>query len=179
MTIKCGIDYSMNSPSLCIWDDSLPLAYENVKFYGLSDTKKYQGIFGNVDIRPYPTYEHEMERYDTISEWAMKIMRFHGVEKVSIEGYSMGSKGMVFNLAENCGLLKFKMWRDGIEYIMPAPTQIKKLFTGRGNASKGDMVSYFNLNTKVDMIKLLDGKNANSGPVNDLCDSYAMLYALK
>lgn len=179
MAICCGVDYSITSPSLTIWDDETELKYENVKMFGLTDTKKYQGVFGNIRIDAYPTWKVDAERYDKLSNWALAIMKEHGVTKVSIEGYSMGSKGRVFNIAENGGVLKYKMYLAGIDYIMPAPTQVKKLFTGRGNASKDDMVSYFILNTKCDIIKLIGGTNVKSGPVNDLCDSYAMLYALK
>ena len=35
-----------------------------------------------------------------------------GCEQIAIEGYSMGSKGKVFNIAENTGVLKYKIYKD-------------------------------------------------------------------
>ena len=57
-----------------------------------------------------------------------------------IEDYSFGSKGRVFNLAENCGLLKYMLFKKGYRFFTVPPTVVKKFATGKGNANKEAMV---------------------------------------
>lgn len=128
------------------------------------------GIYGMMGI----PYESEQERFDNISDWAMAILNKFGIKTVCLEGYSMGSKGKVFNIAENTGLLKYKMWQAGIEVCTPAPTSVKKHFCGKGNAKKGDMHDAFVMQTGVDVAELV-GKSKDTSPVSDIVDSYAML----
>jgi Holliday junction resolvasome RuvABC endonuclease subunit len=88
----------------------------------------------------------------------------------------MGSSaGRVFNIAENIGLLKHKMWKAGITFITPAPTQVKKHFTGKGNARKELM--YQTLTEQQPDVKLTDLLKCKEGdsPISDIVDSYAMV----
>ena len=119
-------------------------------------------------------YEHEQERFYNISEWAMSILERFKVTYVCLEGYSMGQKGTVFNIGENTGLLKQKMWQKNIKYCTPAPTAVKKYFTGKGNAKKEQMYECFLEMTGVDLVKILN-QTPNKNPISDIVDSYAML----
>jgi Holliday junction resolvasome RuvABC endonuclease subunit len=86
----------------------------------------------------------------------------------------MGASGRVFNIAENIGLLKHKMWKEGIAFITPAPTAVKKLFTGKGNSNKTAMYDAFlNKGLDVDLEKLLNCASDKS-PLADITDAYAM-----
>jgi crossover junction endodeoxyribonuclease RuvC len=56
---------------------------------------------------------------------------------VVIEGYSFGSKGAaVFNIAELGGVVRLALWRRRAPYVEIAPSVVKKLATGKGNAPK-------------------------------------------
>ena len=40
----------------------------------------------------------------------MRILR-HEYDVISIEDYSMGSRGRVFHIGENAGILKYRLWK--------------------------------------------------------------------
>lgn len=172
-----GIDYSITCPAITVGPNA---DFGKCKtFYYTKESKHARTLGHDIYGMMAIPYESEMERYDNLSEWTMTILKRFNVSQVCLEGYSMGSKGKVFNLAENGGLLKYKMWKAGIEVITPAPTTVKKTFCGKGNAGKEDMHTAFVERTGVDVSSLV-GKKPDASPVSDIVDSYAMLdYFLK
>ena len=51
----------------------------------------------------------------------------HTEQLVFIEGYSFGSKGQaVFQIAENCGILKYRLQQMMIDYDTVVPSVVKK-----------------------------------------------------
>lgn len=61
---------------------------------------------------------------------------------VIVEGYSYGSRGSaVYNIAELGGVVRLALWRAGITYVEVAPGALKKFTTGKGNASKDEMIA--------------------------------------
>ena len=102
-----GIDYSLSSPAICVCRGKFK--FENCKIYFLTNVKKYEGKFynGQIDGRLHLPYTSEQQRHDQISEWALSVIGT-AIGNIFIEGYSFGSKGLVFNLAENMGTLKHK-----------------------------------------------------------------------
>lgn len=170
-----GIDYSMTSPAICVYDRSKPFAFESCLFFVYSDIKKLANVYGrNLFVSRHGIYTSEQERFDLISEWAMAILLKFNIAEVCMEGYSMGSSGRVFNIAENGGLLKHKMWKEGIRFECPAPTQVKKLFSGKGNAKKEEMHAAFEEKTNISIISILNMK-PDASPVADIVDSFAMV----
>jgi Holliday junction resolvasome RuvABC endonuclease subunit len=167
-----GIDYSMSSPSITVGPSK---DFKKCKTFFYTSKKKLEGVHQHhiygILVQPY---EHEMERFSNITEWAMSILRQFKVTEVCIENYSMGSKGKVFHIAENTGLLKYTMWKNNIKYYTPAPTSVKKQFCGKGNAGKDIMHEAFVEQTKIDLTEVFHQK-ADSNPVSDIVDSYAML----
>jgi len=172
MTMFAGIDYSMTSPAICVGSK---LDFDSCKIFYYTTKIKLQGKTGtNIYGMMAPPYEHEMERYHNITEWAMSILLKFKVTEVCLEGYSMGSNGSrVFNIGENTGILKHTLWSKGIKYSTPAPTQVKKHFTGKGNANKDAMHQCFLDKTCVNIAELF-GQKTDSNPVSDIVDSYAM-----
>jgi Holliday junction resolvasome RuvABC endonuclease subunit len=171
-----GIDYSLTSPSICIYEGEVnEFDFNKCKIYFLSNTKKfstynYKNIDGQENLSNFSSPE---ERYDFISDWAMDIIISHEVEKVAIEDYSYGSTGKVFHIAENAGLLKWKLWQSEIEYVLVAPTHIKKFATGKGNAKKEMMYESFLTETQRNLQLELEIKSEKIGnPVSDIVDSY-------
>ncbi|ACV50047.1 conserved hypothetical protein [Delftia phage PhiW-14] len=177
--IVAGIDYSMSSPAICIYDTTLPRDDINsYTFYCLHDVKRNQGVWckGRIHIEPAPKgWAHTMERYTILSDWAMSKLKQHGVEQVYLEGYALGSTtGLVFNIAENTALLKLKMWQAGIKFETPTPSQVKKFYTGNGAAKKPMMCDRFEALLGVRVSDECGCKRGDA-PENDIADSHANL----
>lgn len=170
--IIAGIDYSLTSPSICIhngetWDA------KNCKFYYLSPKPKWLVFSGQFFGIEYEKFDSDTHRYDNLSQWSSKIINENKVTQCFIEGYSYGSVGRVFQIAENTGNLKYKLWKDGIPFSVFAPSEIKKHATGKGNANKELLYECFLKETKIDIRKTLDIMKPNIwNPVSDIVDAY-------
>jgi Holliday junction resolvasome RuvABC endonuclease subunit len=165
-----GIDYSLTCPCMCLMDKP---DIKSARFYFLTNVNKDTGTFANGRIvgMPHTEYFSEQERYDNIAEFFVNKIPTIPLPKIFIEDYSFGSKGRVFNLAENCGMLKHKLWEVGYSFELVAPTVVKKFATGKGNADKEKMYEAFVKETGLDIQKLLFPKKLGS-PVTDIVDSY-------
>jgi len=171
-----GIDYSITCPCLCIFDERKTFKFENCFFYYLTNTKKYANkITSNITGESFQEYVQDVDRFDTISEWATNLCI--GAADVGMEGYAYGAKGRVFNLAENMGLLKYKLYKHAIPVTIVEPSKVKKCATGKGNADKQVMYDTFSKETNTDLKSMFDQKTL-SNPVTDVIDSYYVLKAL-
>jgi len=171
-----GIDYSLTSPSVCIYNGAVEnFSFDKCEIFYLSSVKKfsdleYKNISGQGALKEYSCPE---ERYDYISDWVMDILISYNIEDVAIEDYSYGSTGKVFHIAENCGLLKWKIWQSEIKYQVVPPTVIKKFASGKGNANKEKMYESFLFETKRNLQEEFQIKSEKIGnPVSDVVDSY-------
>ena len=64
-----------------------------------------------------------------------------GAGLVVLEGYSFGSRGRaVFDIGELGGVVRLALYRRGIPYVDVPPAALKKYATGRGNASKEEVL---------------------------------------
>lgn len=166
-----GIDYSMTSPSLCVFT-STAFEYSKCKFYFLTDKKKLEIKNKVIEGTLFEEYTCQQERFDFISEWAIDIINKYMPDVIYMEDYSFASTGRVFNIAENAGLLKHKMWISNQKFYTIPPTVIKKFATGKGNANKEAMEKAFINETGVDMKKLLCLTPSQWNPSSDIIDSY-------
>ena len=169
-----GIDYSLNSPAICIAGDDFD--FNKCSFHFLTSKKKHIGKFGkNIFGYEIKDYKTPIERFTNISTWALDIIHKHKTDtaKVFIEGYSFGSKGQaVFQIAENCGILKYRLQLSpSILYDTVVPSVVKKFASGKGNADKQLMYDSFIKHTKQDLLKMFDMGKLNN-PVTDIVDSY-------
>ena len=169
-----GIDYSLNSPAICIAGDNFD--FNKCSFHFLTSKKKHIGKFGkNIFGYEIKDYKTPIERFTNISTWALDIIHKHknDTAKVFIEGYSFGSKGQaVFQIAENCGILKYRLQMSpSILYDTIVPSVVKKYASGKGNADKQLMYDSFKEHTKQDLLKMFDMGKLNN-PVTDIIDSY-------
>ena len=179
MTVLAGIDYSMTSPALCVFDtEKGRYCFENVDVYFRSNLARFE-LFkeGNVNGENHKPFKCDMDRYDDISDWAVSILDGAGVEKVFLEGYSFGSTGKVFHIAENTAILKYNLWDLNIDIEILAPTTVKKFATGSGRASKENMYEKFcEENPSVGLRESLTPRSSNViNPVNDIVDAYYIL----
>ena len=170
MKTVIGIDYSLTCPCVCVSNNKV---FADNYFYFLHNSKKYHGPAINIMGDPHDDYTCEQERYENIASWVLSIIAPFDKEttQILIEDYSFGSKGRVFNLAENCGILKYLLWKSGYNFSTVAPTVIKKYATGKGNASKEKMYEAFRELTRLDIVDLYCSKTLGS-PITDIVDSY-------
>ena len=104
--------------------------------------------------------------------------RLDNVKKyvIMLEGYSMGAKGRLFDIGEATGIFKLFLSQENIKPLVIAPTQIKKLATGKGNANKFQMLKKFmEINTSLhnsEWIDVLTTEKHIQPPLTDLVDSF-------
>lgn len=167
-----GIDYSLTGPCICVFNGLGDFSFDNCSFFFLSDTKKYnRDWFGNVTGESFSQWNYEVERYESIADWATDIVL--GCDEVVIEDYAYGAKGRVFHIAENTGVLKYKLYQMSIPTGVVSPTHVKKLATGKGNANKEAMHDAFVKETGVNLkAEISPDKKDYTSPVSDIVDSY-------
>ena len=168
--VIAGVDYSLTSPAICVHHGA-EWKYENCQFHFFRKKKQTDG--GEFVGYDYPEWVNDQDRYEKLSAWSLDVMFFNDVSKAYIEGYAFGAVGRVFNIAENGGYLKQRLWLCGIPFEVPAPTVIKKFGSGKGNASKELMYESFIAETGVDIrarLDIMSPKNWN--PISDIIDAY-------
>ena len=84
----------------------------------------------------------------------------------------MGSKGKVFHIAENTGILKYTLYKNKVKYATVPPTVVKKFASGKGNSKKEQMYEAFIKETGTDLIKLLSYEKQLGNPITDIVDSF-------
>lgn len=164
-----GIDYSMTSPAVSV-------IHAETNFFEshfIASNKKQLG-----DLKPHLfgyeplLYNSDMQRFDVLSNWIMNCCEPTENDVVCIEGYSMGSVGQVFTIAENTAILKYKLYEKSIKYNIVPPTTLKKYATGKGNADKLMMYEAFVNKTGIDPRKILNSSAKLSSPFTDIADSF-------
>jgi Holliday junction resolvasome RuvABC endonuclease subunit len=162
----------MTSPALCVYNtESGEFSFDNCTFYFLTQSKKYEIDSENIHGMLFE-YDNEMQRYDTISSYFLDRIMENEVDKVYMEDYSLGSKGRVFHIAENTGVLKYRMWSFGIPFQTIPPTVIKKFASGKGNANKERMQEVFEEQNEVKLKQLFNMTDKQWNPSSDLIDAY-------
>jgi hypothetical protein len=170
--IIAGIDYSMTSQAVCFHQGN-SWAFSNCEFYFRNDGKKLQssGKFHHYNVDFYDSQE---QRFRQSAEWVRSLMRSWKPDLVVIEGYAMGAKGLIFNIAENTGVLKQILWEEKIPFITPAPTSVKKFATTKGNAKKEQMEEAFIADTGCTDLRTQINQLKGMNPSSDIIDSYYM-----
>ena len=164
--ITIGIDYSLTSPAVCL-DNG------NLMFFYLTNKKKWTGQMSEDIIG----YEHKewtdpIQRFTYISDFVFDIIGSLVNPQIFIEGYSFGSKGQgLFQIAENCGILKYRLLQKGYSYNTVVPSVVKKGATGKGNADKDMMYEAFIKETNIDLKQIFDTEKVGN-PISDIADSY-------
>lgn len=167
--VICGIDYSLSSPALCFFEQTQQQTAisPNLCQYYFFDTKCTKWSSNNVYCTTKLKYDDQIERYTLLANWAIdKIQRYDDVGVVVIEDYAFTAKGRVFNIAENCGILKYQLYHNNINFTTISPTNIKKMATGKGNAKKEDMYEAWLYEKGMDLVQ------PSKNPSSDIVDSY-------
>lgn len=172
MITVAGIDLSLTSPSICIFSGT-EFDFSQCHFYFLTSTNKLSKFYNERLIGSLvEEYNSQEERYHKISGWALKALAMHHVTQVYIEDYAYAATGRVFHIAENGGVLKYRLWLSRYDVFSIAPTMIKKFATGKGNAKKEDMQVAFIKETNYDVKDVLGLTDKQWNPSSDIIDSY-------
>lgn len=169
--IIAGVDYSLTSPSVCVFSGDT-WSHHGCKFYYLVKRAKSVVTGGQFYGSEYPEYLCDAHRYDNLASWSYNIMKKNLVEEVFIEGYAFGATGRVFQIAENTGMLKHHLWKNKLPFDVFPPTVIKKFATGKGNANKEKMYEAWLAETNIDIHKTLDVSEKQWNPLSDIVDAY-------
>jgi len=125
-----GVDLSLNGSGFVVIDSESLLVLESR--YVLINAKKKSlnspALYG-------------MERVHYILVQFAEMVKTHRPEKIIIEGYSMGSRGMVYDIGEVGGVIRHFLFDQGIKYFEVPPKTLKKYITGNGNADKDMMMA--------------------------------------
>lgn len=167
--IRIGIDFSLNSPSVCIdtGDEIKFISFFNTEGCDwnrpnpLKKFKTHNDISNVIELCPYERHKKEkdwtyakeqsMKMFDAemMSELIISVLDKHNVlngdVKISLEGFAYSSAGAAFIdlILFNSFLRKDLIKRIGSENIeIIAPSTAKKL-AGKGNADKEFMVNAF------------------------------------
>ena len=153
-----GLDASLNCTGCCIFDG------ESTKFHAFikSGTIPKKVILEALN-RGIIIWKHT----NPIEQVKNLLKILHPSDKIFIEGLSYGSVGNSgLSLAELHGGIKYALNEIHIVPTFFTPTSVKKFFTGKGNASKSDMLFRFNIVTGLDF--------PHRKPFEDCVDSYAI-----
>lgn len=176
-----GIDYSITSPAFCIYENvdeewnstncTFHFFWKGMKDYSapiLMDLYNEVTFYAHAPIRKYDV---EMFKFAALSTWVLSLIP-SAPAKVLLEGYSMGSHGRVFNIAENTGVLKHSLLHAGYEYDVVSPKTIKKFATGNGNADKSKMEEAWMEEVGIDLRSIYRQSKSTDSPSSDIIDSY-------
>lgn len=176
--ITVGIDYSINSPAVCVHQGQ-QWNYKSCRWLFLTKhkarLKKLPRFIKGVLIPDQPS---EIDHFLFL---AKKVVGFikpftkKGPVIIGIEGYSFDSTGKVFQLAENCGILKSILITKGLSFNTFPPMQIKKYATGTGVAGKYSMGTSFYKETSLDLkpyLSLKESSLPDTSPLSDIIDAY-------
>lgn len=171
-----GIDYSMNSPAVCVYKgEPQHFGFSNCQVFSLSTNKKVHGVAKNISISSFPLYSSFTERYNNISEWAIASLSSLDLPLVFLEGYAYAGTGMLFNIGENTGLLKYKLWTREIPVEIFAPSSIKKTASGKGNSNKDALEACFRSQEGIEIKKTIGQSEKTDNPSSDIIDSFYIL----
>jgi len=175
-----GIDYSLNSPAICVTNGG-GTSFSDCSFYYLTSKKKYIGkMYENIIGYELKENNGPIDRFKNLSDWVLHILdTLQGAQtekEVFIEGYSYGSKGQaIFQIAENGGILKYRLQKR-YKCKTITPSVVKKFASGKGNADKEKMYETFKNSQGVDLMKVFDQQKLNN-PITDIVDSYYIMRA--
>lgn len=120
-----GLDLSLTGTGWCLWG----CEYQHDE--GLIDTDKMLGL----------------ARMDHILSSIMEKLETHPTDQgpgntlVVMEDFSFGSKGSsLFQIAGLGYIVRYRLWSQGINFILVPPTVLKKFVTGTGNSDKSVML---------------------------------------
>lgn len=107
-----------------------------------------------------------LERLFLIKQEIERLINSLDVKAVILEGYSFASRsGQAFSIGELGGVVKLLFWQIGVPCVIVPPTCRAKFATGKGNASKLEVLSAISART---------GKIWSNPGADDKCDAWIL-----
>lgn len=183
--ISIGVDFSITGAAITVhcgdvWNP------HNCNFFAFTDTKRILSLSDDTfQFKEKIENDCKYRRYqmivDELTLW-MDIKIIRGLKhklvpiEIFIEGYSMNSRGRVWDIAECTMMFKMNIRKkyNWDWYNVVEPTVVKKEATGKGNAKKFQMVDAFIRDTQIDLYAKFGMKPtmSNLSPIADIADSY-------
>lgn len=114
-----GVDLSWSSTGIAIWNG------QNITFYDyiLTNSK-----------------EDPMARIHRVKKGIFNTIAKKQPDLIVLEGYAFGRPQGATKSGEMAGVIKYFLWKKQIPFELCPPTTLKKFATGKGNASKEQMI---------------------------------------
>jgi hypothetical protein len=171
-----GVDFSLNSPGICVWNDKHK-EYHFINYLKpKSGTKAEQKMQEEISLLPdvtlvaQPDFTSDkdyskselakVKRYDRMADDIINLILQNSFDAdgycIAFEGSSYGSKmgtNNMIDMAAGAAILKLKLLKTlhPEDILTVAPTTIKK-FAGKGNMNKLQLFESFQKNVNEDPI---------------------------
>lgn len=183
MTLYVGIDWSMTSPCICLTREIGNPAFNTTQFMVQSGIQKYGGKWNkNILVKPLPLHTYNSARFEKLATTAINFVKDslqdgETIAMIALEDFAFAAKGKVFDIGENAGVLKYLFWKEfGVKMTLVAPTAVKKIYSGKGNADKDEMYKAFVEREGVDLVKIFDYTSKEiKSPLADMVDAFGVL----
>jgi crossover junction endodeoxyribonuclease RuvC len=133
---------------------------------GLDLSLSSTGICSKEGFFAYQAKTKGMERLVEIRDGVMLVVAAQEDPVVMVEGYSFSSRNSQSHaLGELGGVVRVALYEAGVPYIDVPPTSRAKFATGKGNASKSEVVSSVSARTGIAWV----GRGSD-----DMCDAWVL-----
>jgi len=181
-----GIDFSLNGTAAVAIDDM----GRPIRILYTTDKKKYNNpneIYQKVEALKKSKDQHrsvynEIRKFFNLENLTKFLTTIPGAQYpffVALEDYAYGAiSGSVYQIAENVGILKHWLAKQGLPFKTYSPQAVKIFATGRGNAKKKDVVKV--ASNLLDLKGLVSHKGGDvAGPGIDIADAFFVARMLR
>jgi Holliday junction resolvasome RuvABC endonuclease subunit len=120
----------------------------NIAGIDLSLTSTGYSINGDTGV--IATKYRGPERLSIVSNLVLELIADNSVDVVIIEGYSFASRNsQAHSIGELGGCVRMRLWEFNVPFIDIPPTCRAKFATGKGNASKNEVISAISAKTGI------------------------------
>lgn len=120
----------------------------NIAGIDLSLTSTGYSINGDTGV--IATKHRGAERLSYISTTLLELCEEFCIDIAVIEGYSFASRNsQAHSIGELGGAVRMRLWENGIPHVDVPPTCRAKFATGKGNASKNEVISAISAKTGI------------------------------
>lgn len=121
-----------------------------MKIIGIDLSLTSTGYSINGDTGVISTKARGAERLSYISVAILDLCKQFSIDVAVIEGYSFASRNsQAHSIGELGGAVRMRLWENGFRYIDAPPTCRAKFATGKGNASKNEVISAISARTGI------------------------------
>lgn len=183
MSYILGLDLSLRSPGICIRDESTQETH-----WTLFAQRKHQTpgkyTWGNHSLFLHPLLPADKYQcIHTIVNTLDHVVQMYHPREAYIEGYAYGITGSgqsssQSTLCELGGCVRLLLHKAGVPFVEYAPQSIKRLFAGKGGATKEDMVGTWRETYRPSIVPqdLSLHCAPHQSPLHDAIDAYALTH---